>query len=454
MPKNFTSITFGQGFNSAITGKERYFSEAKGKNDRLGLDDGTRGIPAGVPSVKEIKLLSFDERLNAAKYYKDFKWGIKHVNTQPNLNFQLAKGFNIERNQKEFISAIFSVNYNKSFTLSTGERNSYDARPSANDTSLGKPIQRGKYKDSIYNEEIVWAALGNIFVKINNKNNISWKNNFSINTDNKLTRRMGNVDVETEPLNYIKDDVRSYTSDEIFTSQLLGEHQIGNKKTKINWLAAYTKVDRKVPNIAVTSYGGTYPDLNPSGPNMAGGGQTNYNVNGSMFSTSSTEEIRNAKLDISQPYTFLKSTQNVLKIGAGYQERKRDFSSRNLGLSEYAGITYVFDGSLRRLPEDQIFLGQYLGLQANGKAGFTLAENTEDNAAYNASSTLAHAYIMNDQRIYKKFRLIYGVRVEKFNQKLNSLKSTSGPALQLDSTVTDYLPSVNFVYSPTSKNKY
>ncbi len=449
--KNFTSITFGQAYNSMITGKDRLFSEVKGKNDWLGLDDGTRGLPNGLPSTKEFAALNFDERLKAGKLFEKNKWGIKHANTRPNFNFQIAKGFNIERKQKEFLAAIFSINYNRNYTLSVGDRNSFDPNPS-NTLPLQNPIlQRGKFRDSIYNEEIIWAALGNISIKINNRNNISWKNNLSVNTDNKLVCRIGNYDFDAQPTSFLKDKARLYTSDKIFTSQLIGEHQIGNKKTKINWLAGYTEVDRQVPNNAFTSYSGDYPNVNVIGPNLAGGGQTNFNVMGSMFSTNNKESLRNIKIDVSQPYTFLKNTQNLIKIGGGYQERKRDFTSRNVGLSKYGGTTYQFDESMSNLPEDQVFLGQYLGLLANGKAGFAFAENTEPNSAYNASSTLGHAYIMSDQRFFKKFRAIYGLRVEQFNQKLNALKTTTDPPINLDSTVTDYLPSVNLVYSPTAK---
>lgn len=447
-PKNFTSITFGQGFNTTITGKQRYYAEVKGTKDWLGLDDGRRGLPQGLPSTKEIQAMTFDQRLHAAKYYENFKWGIRHTTATPNFNFQLSKGFNIQRHENEFIAAIFSLNYNKSYTLAGGERNAFDPRAGTNDKTTAAPVLRGKFRDSVYNEEIVWAALANISIKINNANSISWKNNLSVNSDNKLIKRMGNIDYSSDSTNFIQDKVRSFTSDQIVTSQLVGDHQIGANKIKINWLAAYTRVDRIVPNVLLTSYGFDPIKNILLGANVVGPNYTNWNGGGSMFSSKSAEEIKNAKMDIVQSFNAIKST---LKIGFGYQERNRNFTSRNLGLSVYGPGTYAFDQSIKNLPEDQIFLGQFLGLQANGKAGFTLAENTDPNSAYEAASTIAHAYLMNDQRILKKIRLIYGVRVEKFNQKLNALKSNADAPINLNNTVTDYLPSINFIYSPTAK---
>jgi outer membrane receptor protein involved in Fe transport len=171
-----------------------------------------------------------------------------------------------------------------------------------------------------------------------------------------------------------------------------------------------------------------------------------------MFFANTDENIKSIKADISQPYTLLKNSQNLLKIGAGYQVRKRDFTSRVLGFAPYkqGGVQYNY--SLNSLPEDQIFLPQHLGKMENGLGGFLLNDGTTSNSDYSASSEIKHAYIMDDQRFLKKFRIIFGVRMESFNQKLNSPSASVGlPPITIDSTVTDFLPSVNFVYALTPK---
>lgn len=230
--KSFTSISIGGGYNSLLTGKDRYYSVNKGKKDWIGVDDGTRGIPAGVPDT-----LAFSNpavRAEIAKLYGNRKWGTKQKNSSPNFNFQIAQGLNIERKQKEFLGALFALTYNKNFTFNRGDRTGFNS-----DVSVpGSPIAaKNSYKDSIYNEEIVWAALGNISIKINNNNNIGFKNNFSINTDNKLLKRSGFSDISNDPDLNLKEDVSIYTSNQIYSSQLIGEHQVGPVKTKINWLA-------------------------------------------------------------------------------------------------------------------------------------------------------------------------------------------------------------------------
>ncbi len=431
-------LTIGQGYNSLITGKNRIFSEMVGNNDWLGLDDGTRALPDGIPADKNgfQQGLTSDGRLQLAKRFGKYKWGVKTANTRPNFNFQLAKSFNILRKKEEFISSIFSMTYNRSFTFVTGERNSYE---DPGFVITGPITQNRKYTDSVYNDEVIWAVLGNIGIKINNRNNISWKNNLSVNTDNKLVRRVGASDFDSAPDDIQKQTLKQFTSDKIFTSQLIGEHQVGKIKTKINWLTAYSKVNREIPMQLLSAEGF-----------LASAGSASNGASGGMISTNSQENIKNAKIDITQPYTFMKSTQNSVKIGAGYQRREKDFTSRGLNFVPYEGTTYNFDFSLKDLPDNQKYLEQYLGLLPNGKAGISVQDGSIPNSQYVASSTITHGYIMNDQRFLKKIRAIYGLRMESFNQKLVAPQRGLG-AINLDITKVDFLPSANLVFALTPK---
>ncbi len=57
---------------------------------------------------------------------------------------------------------------------------------------------------------------------------------------------------------------------------------------------------------------------------------------------------------------------------------------------------------------------------------------------------------MTDQKFGTKIRAVYGLRVENFNQKLNSL-TYGGDTVTIDNTTLSYLPSINLTYSPTKK---
>jgi Carboxypeptidase regulatory-like domain/TonB-dependent Receptor Plug Domain len=434
--KPITIISIGQGFNSLITGKNRFVSEMKGGTDWLGLDDGSRTLPSGIPADKQGFIdASTANKIGYAKLFGKYKWGIKEVNTDPNLSLQIIKSLNIKRKEKEFISSLFSVTYNKSNSFVSGERNSFNGGSNINDPNYA-PIQEKKVIDSVYNEEVIWSALGNIGIKLNNRNNISWKNNISINTDNTLVKREGYSEYTIDSTNKIKEIFRNFVSDRIFNSQLLGDHQIGKFKTKLNWLVAYSKVDRSTPFQAIS----TNNQLTSDAPGR----------HGNMVSANSQENIKSGKLDVSQPYQLFEGSQNIFRLGFGYIARERNYTNRVLGFAKATtNNPYEVDNSILNLPYDQAFLTQNIGLLSNGKATTFVNDATVPNSAYDAASSTMHAYLMNDQR-YKKFRLIYGVRIESFNQKLVAAQRGLG-AINVNYTKLDYCPSANLVYSLTEK---
>jgi TonB dependent receptor/Carboxypeptidase regulatory-like domain/TonB-dependent Receptor Plug Domain len=439
--KPITTISIGQGFNTLITGKNRFVSEMKGSTDWLGLDDGTRAVPSGIPVDKEGFINSSTaDRIGYAKLFGKYKWGIREVNTDPNLSLQIVKSLNIKRKEKEFISSLFAVAYNKSNSFNSGERNAYAGRGNPNDPNNVPPIDK-KLTDSVYNEEVILSLLGNVGLKINNKNNISWKNNLSINTDNTLVKRQGYFDLASGSTDTIfeKQIFRNFVSDQIFNSQLLGDHQVGKYKTKLNWLMSYSKVSRKTPFQAISGTSAMTQDNALAGRN------------GTMISDNSQENLKSAKLDISQPYKLGEASQNTFKLGFGYLARQRDYTNRLLGFAQaVTGNSYEVDNSILSLPYDQIFLEQNLGVLSNGKATISVNDATVPNSSYVANSSTLHAYVMNDQR-YKKIRLIYGVRMENFTQKLVAVQRGLRSA-SVNYTKLDYCPSANLVYSATDKS--
>jgi hypothetical protein len=435
--KPVTIVSMSQGYNNLITGKIRVVSEMKGRTDWLGLDDGSRALPSGIPSNRQGFIdASTSDRIGYAKLFGKYKWGIREINTDPNLSLQVVKSLNIKLKEKQFISSLFSVTYNKSNSFVSGERNSFNGNGGNINDSNYVPIQERKFIDSVYNEEVIWSALGNIGIKIDNRNNISWKNNLSVNTDNTLVKRDGYNEYTIDSTNKTKQIFRNFVSDKIFNSQLLGDHQIGKFKTKLNWLVAYSKVDRRTPFQAISSNNGLSSD--------------NPGIHGNMVSAISQENIKSGKLDISQPYTLFNGSQNMFKMGMGYMSRERNYMNRVLGFAQATSNNpYEVDYSILNLPYDQIFLTQNLGLLSNGKASILVNDGTPNNSEYDAASSVLHAYLMNDQR-YKKFRLIYGVRMESFNQKLVAAQRGTG-AINVNYTKLDYCPSANLVYSLTEK---
>ncbi|MBL7729481.1 MAG: TonB-dependent receptor [Dinghuibacter sp.] len=309
------------------------------------------------------------------------------------------------------------------------------------------PIWKGKYTDRNYVTETLLGFLANVSAKLSPRSSVFLKNIYSITSDNRVVLRNGSPDYEADSAFKQNTNARWFTSNQIFSSQLGGEHVVTKQRLKLLWIASFGNVVREIPNLSQFILSGYEPDLQPLFSNGSSVSQTN-GIN--MFFSKNNEKIYSGKLDIQQPFRLLKNKDNLVKAGVYVQKRERDFKARLFGLQPYNAPGQGFDFSLLKLREDSIFLPQHLGRMANGKGGFMVTDGNLPTFNYDAVSELKAGYLMLDQRFLNIVRIIYGVRLESFNQQLNSFKDYNKPT-NVNTTIRDVLPSGNIVVSVTPK---
>ena len=431
--KNFQSITFGAGFNTITTFKS--FTTYFGSNtDFLGIDNKTRALPSFIPSTDNFPQPASNQPLLAKGWLND--WGTHDIQAFTNLNLQYVNGKNFQRKGKDFFGSLFSVTYNKSFNTSTGINREHQ-ESQLNDTS-GIKTEFQQKQNSI---NVLVGCLANFSIKINNRNSISLKNIFSINSEDKVITRSGYGDLsESDPL-YSTAKTLWFTSNRILSSQLIGDHYLTASKIKINWLAAYSGVLREVPDLRTMIYSKlqSETDLRAS---VSDNATTNGN-GGGIYYGNLKEDSRNFKIDFQRSFNFGKKITSNFKVGTYLQERTRNYKQRNLGMVKANVGDTFFDYNLLYLPEYDIFTHI-------GPGAFMLAEDKNPNNNYTAKTKLTAAYAMTDQRFGNFLRIIYGVRVEKFNLKLY-LPTGQGFMDSINRTVTDILPSGSTIFSINKK---
>jgi len=172
-----------------------------------------------------------------------------------------------------------------------------------------------------------------------------------------------------------------------------------------------------------------------------------------MFFAKTQERIYSIKYDVSKTFE-IKKTKHEIKLGGFNQYRSREFAARLLGYTWYSkGSAIKSNADLAYLPEDQIFQPSNIGVvDGPGKydGGFKLSESTTFIDSYKASSVLNAGYLMLDSRLLEKLRFIYGLRVESYMQTLNT-NDTKFNTITKDTSVIDYLPSINAVWSINEK---
>jgi TonB-dependent receptor len=153
------------------------------------------------------------------------------------------------------------------------------------------------------------------------------------------------------------------------------------------------------------------------------------------------EDSWDVAVNWSTPFTAVNGLPAMIKVGPYVSQRTRDFSSRRF---RFVPINVVrFD--LTPAPED-------LYTPANIGPVFELREETRATDFYDAEQTIYAGYGVLDLSLSSRARLIAGVRVEKFNQVVNTFDAFD---LDLDGNVatitaeidkTDVFPSINYVH--------
>ena len=459
--KNFLSVSVGGGYNTITTGKEQLYYKG-GKTDWIGLDDGSRGLPTGFP---EFGSFSSDPHKQAqlAQETNTGDWGVYSKKFAPNMSYQVTGGYNIQRKERDFLGILASISYNNTNTFYTTKRNTFINSPSPDIPS--QPER--DYLDKTYSEQTLAGALLNLSCKINENNSLSWKNLYSINSEDRTIHRDGSTNVsETNP-SIIRSTAFWFTSNKILSSQLNGDHYLPKAKVKINYVGSYSKVERDVPNLRRSIYTKFDNFQDPFDPNPLdtmykaeiSGSVVGPAYSGGMFWSKNLESIYSGKADISWMFKINEDLKTEIKVGGMLQRRDRRFTSRQLGYTKYgqAGQAYQFKDSLLLLSESEIFSNENMGAIAAsttpgfpGVGGFKLTDATKNSDRYTAGSSLYAGYLMLDTKYKSWFRAIYGARVESYSQQLNAKRDT-GDTLSTDTTVVDLLPSINLVFSITEK---
>ena len=443
--KDFQAISVGTGYNTITTFKNQRTYKG-GATDWLGFDDGTRALPSYFPNLEYFNSdPPYQDIVALAKKYKT-DWAIKDKNFLPNTSFQYSIGKHYEFGDK-VIGLLVSISHNRSNNYNETDRYDY-AVPAEPATT--------KFRDNNNSVQVLTGALVNLSLKFNENHSISFKNILSINSTDLVVERNGLKDITDNPNRTTVADVRWFTSNKIYSGQFNGDHYLPKPKTRLTWSGFYSNINREIPNLRRNIYSIENP--NSSDPSetipVASIATTNSggaDFAGGMFFSENKETIEGAKIDISKKFTIGEEFINEIKIGAFVQKRDRDFFARQLQYKTLnLGGVILFDNLLNYLPNETIFSSANMGQISPLLTGFTLFDATKDTDAYRAGSKLYAGYAMLDNR-YKKFRLVWGARIENYIQTLDSKTDKVDEDLALNNHQTDFLPSANLIFSINKK---
>ena len=422
---DFLTIQIGTGFNSQTIGRDFYQAEG-GKLDWLGIENGTRELPSGLPTKSKFAALT-PQQLNS--YGKQFRnvWTSTGGSAPLNSSFQLNGGFSGKLFHKK-VGGSFGIVYNQN-----NRRLQFDNAIIGNNQG----DYEVQFNNQRYSREVLAGALANFTVQLNNNNRISFKNMINVNSSDYVIKRLGK-DYILGP--GFGDNVRAeeigFRQNTFFNTQLIGDHNISKWGVKLKWYGGFNILDQYIPDQRRLFY--TQDGEAPNSPFYALLAAGASQKSGSIFYSFLNDYIYNAGADVSKSFKWRGFNQTI-KGGYLFQVKDRLFDSRPFFIN-------TLSNNIKQLSPEKIFSPEnFTGFPA----GVQFGELNGISFRYIANTIMNAGYIQFDNQFTKSLRMIWGVRVEDFDQLIGSVKQ-SDPR-HVYSKVTDFLPGVNITFKPNDK---
>lgn len=424
--KNFLSVQLGTGFNSQTIGKN-FYKDQGGKTDWLGIDDGSRNLPAGYTRKAEFDTTSAAGKTAIGKQMRN-AWAPQQVSAPLNVSFQLNGGFTGKLFRKN-IGGIFAINYNKSnkYLRLLNKSNAID-----NLTNVVSVIS--EYNDDKYQQDVALGALASVSLQFNPRNKVSAKAVLNINTANSVTTRNGEDYSRTEQL---KGNQFNFKQNTFFTSQLTGEHSLTGK-LRLKWYGGFNILDGYSPDqrrILYSKQSGTQDPYTLLISNSLS------QQSGSRIYQTLSDYIYTAGGDLTYNFKWLNLAQN---IKGGYMLQVKD---RLYDAQLFANYLPLDNPTLRLLPADQVFAQPNFGNGTDNKFAFDAIKG--NNFRYLANTILNAGFLQFDNQFTNKLRVVWGLRVENYDQLVGSVKKWD--PRHTYSKITDFLPGINATYKLNNK---
>lgn len=449
----FLKISVGSKSNSISTFQKNAFWEYEGgKYDWLGIDDGTRQLPANFPKNRR----QFNDLLNSAGNPFDTSNALKKYE-------EIARSFS-SKTMKTKNSTITPVN-NKNFNLqfsNTFELDEYLLGITANglystESSINS-LEKNRYLsnfDTLYSstggKSTISTNVGgllNISLKTPGNQIFSFKTSLINNSDDDVLRIEGS-DIGYQMLEF-KNISMHYTQKTLFNTTIQGNNLIVPINLKFDWSLGYSKLNRSEPDYRRFRFSRQLSDAeaDPNTPFMLEilANQQGDGTRAGRFYSNMNEENLVFNFNFERSYDKLK-----VKTGGLFESKKRNFNARSITftLSPRASENvYKLLGSYDNL--DNLFAPENFVFED----GLRIGEDSKLSDSYNSSERNIAGYLMFDYRFSLfnlPIRLVTGLRLESNVIKLSSYNINDQP-VNVNYPTLDLLPAFNIIAMPTNNS--
>lgn len=420
--RNFFTIQVGTGVNTLTTGKPFYRDPQGGRLDWLGIDNGTRALPRTYTTKSNFDTASRESKIPIGKALRN-AWAPQQMTAPLNVSFQANGGFTTKILNKK-VGGIFGLNYARNFRY----QDAINRRNVLNDAAETFIVEND-YEDQRYSQDVSVGAIGSLSLQLNARNKVTVKSLINVNNTNLVNRRSG-VDRSRQD-SILMGNEFTFRQNTFFTTQLSGEHTLA-QPLRLRWYGAFNILDGYNPDQRRLLYSKELPQ----DPFSAVISNSLSQQSGSRIYQSLSDYIYTAGGDLTYNFNAFDQKQ-ALKGGYMLQIKDRLYDAHL-----FANFLPVDNPALRRLPANQIFNPENFGTGYDNGFAFDAIKNK--NFRYMANTILNAGYLQLDNQFTSKLRVVWGLRVENYDQLVGSVKKWDPRHFR--TVVTDVLPGLNATY--------
>lgn len=420
----FFNVQIGTGFNSQTIGKD-FYRDKKGGLDWLGIDNGERALPSSYTTKSDFDIKTAAEKTAIGKEMRN-AWAPTKITAPLNVSFQANGGFNTKLFGKT-VGGTIGITYNKT--------NRYLKLLNRSNSLSGNIFSVNyNFDDDRYIQDVSLGALGSLSVQLDPRNRISVKAIANVNAPSYVTSRNG-TDFNRDEI--LRGSEFTFKQNTFFTVQTAGDHSI-TRDLKFKWYGAFNILDGYIPDQRRILYSKGRTGNDPYRLIIS---NTLSQQSGSRIYQNLSDYIYTAGGDLSYGFKMFGQGQT---IKGGYMLQIKD---RLYDAKLFANYLPIDNDALRQLSADQVFDPANFGDGTGNKFGFDAIKG--NTFRYLANTILNGGYLQFDNQFSKALRVVWGVRVENYDQLVGSVKAYD--PRHTHSEVIDFLPGVNATFKLNTK---
>lgn len=415
------SIKLSLGGNTEVTGKD-FIDHKGGSTDYLGMDDGSRDVPAGVPTEPYGYFNGFNGMDDAEVEAAGEAFAKNYATTQSTAQNDFGASLNFAKlfSAGEYKYGFMGYGaYKNKWRYREIEKNTYSASDAG--TTLKDKFDTEQSKYSVDLDGMFSAAIKN------EKNSLQY-NGFMARKSYRLTNYEDGY--QSEGGYNIRDYKLEWSERQLFTHQLLGEHSL-TSWLKGNWRVSSSQAKLDTPDRRTYRY-----DARSGSGTIAYGiadGETNREFLSLLDDT--LDLGFNLDADIFKTDNY----NGKLKFGMDMVAASRDSQLTRYEYTWHKKNNIPEDIRVNQNP-DEIYSDENIKSD-----GFVMVNNTNPADGYTADQSIAANYLIFDLDMWNRLSVVLGVRSESYEQNVHTfeLLSTVDPEpIDITKSSTDSMPSL------------